>query len=961
MLTLVVRKMLNNKWLVACLLIGSVLTAAMVSSIPMYTRGILQRMLTRDLENSQKTTGYFPGFFRIKVNLLNVADQNERIKVYRYFDNIVASMYEEISLPSLTSVRRVSAVFDLLSEERPQSKKQGSNKNIAVLDAVSGLQEHVKIISGSIFSSQKTNDVYEVIISQEAAKNLDLVVGKTYQLREFEEESKNDIKVKIVGVFTVKDGTDPFWYEGLYSYSNSLLMDYSLFYDRFIKTESDLLTETQWYYALDYRKITLGNIKDVISTHKVWRLFLNRYSGLIDFKMACIPILEDYYEREKQLKSTLWILQVPILIMLAFYIFMVSQLIIQHERNEIAVLKSRGASRLQIFMTYLLESIILSGITIVISPPLGMFICSIMGASNGFLEFVQRAALRISLNGEAYLYALLALLLFVMTMLVPALLSSKDTIVQYKQSRARSHNKALWKRFYLDFVLLAAAGYGFYRYGIQKKMLVLSGIKGTDVAIDPLLFLTSTFFVLGAGLVFLRIFPYAVRLVFTIGKKVWSPIFYASFIHVGRSGGQEQFLMLFIIFTLSTGIFNANAARTINRNALDRVAYETGADITLMAHWDKYFNSNASSGEDDGIPDLPTVSSGTYYVEPYFEPFTKLASIEAVTKVFRKSEAVVSMPTAVGKSNTTGKVSLMGIIPDEFGRVSWLRNDLLPYHWYNYLNLMTRDRTALLLSRSFQKKFNIKEGDPVSLTWTGQGSLSGIVYAFIDYWPSYNPYVRNDLDNKGTPQQQDFVVANLAYIQNGMALEPYEVWMKKKPGISSAQVYKELEEKGLTKIDRLVDAGFKAVDVKNDPMLQGTNGSLTLGFIITILISTVGFLIYWILSIKQRFLQFGILRAMGLSKKSVIGMLLCEQALISGTAVIVGVAVGKLTSMLFIRLFEVVYSAEQQLLPFKVVEYRADYLRLYAVVTFMLITCFAVLGKIISRIKINQVIKLGED
>ena len=46
------------------------------------------------------------------------------------------------------------------------------------------------------------------------------------------------------------------------------------------------------------------------------------------------------------------------------------------------------------------------------------------------------------------------------------------------------------------------------------------------------------------------------------------------------------------------------------------------------------------------------------------------------------------------------------------------------------------------------------------------------------------------------------------------------------------------------------------MEQKNDPVLQGTNGILTVGFIVVLLLCTVGFLIYWILSIQSRALLF---------------------------------------------------------------------------------------------------------
>ena len=59
-------------------------------------------------------------------------------------------------------------------------------------------------------------------------------------------------------------------------------------------------------------------------------------------------------------------------------------------------------------------------------------------------------------------------------------------------------------------------------------------------------------------------------------------------------------------------------------------------------------------------------------------------------------------------------------------------------------------------------------------------------------------------------------------------------------------------------------------------MLQGMNGALTLGFIIIMVMCIIGFLIYWILSIKSRTLQFGILRAMGMKFREILMMIVYE-------------------------------------------------------------------------------------
>src|SRR5690554_1701415 len=65
LLVMIFRKMLKNKWLVLCLLLGMIISVALISSIPMYTQGVLQRMLTKDMEQYQLDNDRFPGGYLV--------------------------------------------------------------------------------------------------------------------------------------------------------------------------------------------------------------------------------------------------------------------------------------------------------------------------------------------------------------------------------------------------------------------------------------------------------------------------------------------------------------------------------------------------------------------------------------------------------------------------------------------------------------------------------------------------------------------------------------------------------------------------------------------------------------------------------------------------------------------------------------------------------------------------------
>ena len=302
----------------------------------------------------------------------------------------------------------------------------------------------------------------------------------------------------------------------------------------------------------------------------------------------------------------------------------------------------------------------------------------------------------------------------------------------------------------------------------------------------------------------------------------------------------------------------------------------------------------------------------------------------------------------------TSSCDLMAIDPEAFGKTAFMPDELLPVQWYNYLNLLSYEQRACLISRAYAEELGIKEGDLLNVSWSRQSAIDMRVYGIFDYWPSYQY-------KEGTKAASNrMIVCNLSYTQANMVVEPYQVWLKKAPDATSAQIYQAIEDQNL-RLSELHDSSQEIVAVKNDPLLQGVNGALTMGFIVTMIVCAIGFLIYWILSIKGRVLQFGILRAMGLAGPKMIGMLLMEQLLISGVAIILGISTGALASTLFVPLLQMVCTTDQLVLPFRVMFERGDYIKLYAILGMMLTVAFVVLGGLISRIKMAQALKLGED
>jgi len=342
------------------------------------------------------------------------------------------------------------------------------------------------------------------------------------------------------------------------------------------------------------------------------------------------------------------------------------------------------------------------------------------------------------------------------------------------------------------------------------------------------------------------------------------------------------------------------------------------------------------------------------YVETDFGKYQTMDGVAQATKVL--VDTSVSVKTDTQKLNN---VKLMGIHTKEFGETAWFKQSLLPAHQNEYLNAISQDAEAVLVSSNFRDNFGYRLGDIIKYSNEDGVTLRGVIYGFVDYWPSYAPVTYAQAEDGSYREISNYlIVAHLAQVQSVWGLQPYQIWIRTE---GSSQVVYDYAAETKTKYSLFQDVSAMLIAQKNDPVFQGTNGILTLGFICILLLCSIGFLIYWILSIQSRNLQFGIFRAMGMSMGEVFLMLFNEQLWITGVSIGAGVGVGVLASKLFVPLIQIAYSSADQVIPLEMVSEKADYLRLFSVIGVMILVCMCVLGVLISKVKISQALKLGED
>lgn len=932
MLRYILRKMISKKWLFIALLIGNILLTGIAASNPLYADAVMQRMLTDDMDAYLTKKNAYPGLVSVFFN--GSVKKNGLIKENEALAHAVPA---DFGVPARMEVRRY---FMSPMQNQPLIERDDAKISSIGLGALEDVAAHARIVAGRMFDSERRADgTVEVIVSQRALVELNLLMGERREFPKLTDADGQPIVIEVVGVYDVSDVEDPYWVRSPSSYKSECLLDFDLFNRLFVREDLPVALSGCWYELLDAEQMSARNAQALYETAlKYQEMGKNRQ--YLTVTVAFSDILKNHISQARRVRVTLWVLQAPIYILLAAFVFMVSRQILETEEAEISVLKSRGVSGGQILSMYLLQSCLLALAGTAAGVPLGALITQALGSANAFLEFVSRRALPVRVGRETALYALAAAAVSILAMVLPVRRYAKVSIVAQKQKKAR-RARPFWQKAFLDVIALGTALYGLYSFNGQKAQLAERILAG-EVP-DPLLFLCSSLFIIGAGLVAIRLIPLFVSAVFRVFRRLWSPALYASFLKVLRQRANQDFIMIFLVMTIALGVFNAQTARTINDSAEENTRYVTGADVVLREKWE----SNA-----DQVAENPSLD--LIYYEPDYGVYQTMEGAASVCKVFTDANVSCSVP-----GGTLKKTLLMAIDTDAFGRTAWFDASLLPHHINEYLNAMAQNARAVLVSANFRDEYGLKLGDVINYWNTDSESTRGIIYGFVDYWPGYAPFTHEkSSDGVYRETENHLIVANLSQVQDVMGVRPYSVWVRAKDGSQFLYDYAEISG---TRYAVFEDVDAKIVEMKNDPMIKSLNGVLTVGFIVALALCFIGFLMYWILSIRQRTLQFGIYRAMGMRMREILTMLLNEQLCISVLSIAVGAAVGHLAAKLYMPLIQIAYASSDSYLPLRTSVDVSDTLRLLVIVAVMLIACMAILFTIIRRMKIAQALKLGED
>ncbi|MBE0698535.1 MAG: FtsX-like permease family protein, partial [Anaerolineaceae bacterium] len=515
------KRILSQPWMALATVLGMIFAISLTMSVPLYASSVYNRIFLQRVGFSpdDEKTSNFPPFtflFTYDSNILGNLEWKDVVEVNQFLQTRTEPL---LGLTMKTSSRYFStnplAMFPGSIQQFPDEQKPLIWSSLSFM---SGFKEHVDVVEGTYpEAAAGTEGVVEVLINDELAIDLGLQVGEVYNLFARDQivngaRSTVTIPVRISGVYQAKNSDDEYWFIRPELLKERLMVPEETFINRVSPMLNDEIYGAFWYMVMDGSTVRPDQAMRLAGRILYYQQLAGQYLPKIKLSISPVESLFAYQRAANLLTLLLFAFSVPIFGLLLAFITMTAGMTVERQRNEIAVLRSRGAQVLQMIGIATVESIILGTIALAFSLPISGAVALAIGRTKSFLDFSSTDTLPLNWNQTTFYFGLGAILLTMFARLFPTFRAARSNIVLYKRERARSLDAPLWQRFWLDGILLVPALYGIYQLQQSGSIDVLGASAKGDPFTNPLLIMVPALAIFAFSLLFLRILPFVMRI-----------------------------------------------------------------------------------------------------------------------------------------------------------------------------------------------------------------------------------------------------------------------------------------------------------------------------------------------------------------------------------------------------------------------------------------------------------------
>jgi putative ABC transport system permease protein len=406
--------------------------------------------------------------------------------------------------------------------------------------------------------------------------------------------------------------------------------------------------------------------------------------------------------------------------------------------------------------------------------------------------------------------------------------------------------------------------------------------------------------------------------------------------------------LVLLVLTLGLSAFTASLASTLDSQLDKQVHYLVGADMNLH-------EQGTTFNEDS--PD-PVFTFGPV------EDHLSIPGVDSASRVGRYKFSAIA-PTG----NIQGM--FLGIDRLTFPSAAYWQRDFASEQLGVLMNQLAANPKGVLVPNGLLEENELEIGDTIQTSvTTGIAGLSipleATIVGSFDLFPTWYP------------EDGNLIVGNLEELFLAAGAEyPHEVWLGTSRNADPESIayavrgfsilldqqadQSKLVQNGLNTI--VSEWKSSELDIRAEqrrPERQGLFGLLSVGFVASALLTVLGFLLYALFSFRRRFIEMGMLRAIGLSIRQMTSLLAAELAFLILLGISVGTALGVFASRLFVPYLQIGASAQSQYPPFQIEIAWPAIVQIYILFILLFVVALSALSALLVRMKVFQAIKLGE-
>ena len=947
------KRLITQRGLVLASTLGLAVAISLTLSIPIYADAVYYGIFEERITSSETRLGdsFRPPFsfvFHYNGGWYGNKQWEEIQPADRFFKDQVVGL---LNLPLKQRVHYYRTepypIFPL-----GETNFTDENRSIIISSFIlmSDIEEHIEILEGTTPSKGSQEGPVEVMISEDLALDVGIQIGEYYQsyiqdITEIGTRTSTQIPIKISGIWRPENTEEDYWIFNPNNLKDALIVSEDIFIDRISHILPDEIYSSIWYMVFDGSNVHASDAKNLISRINTVQRELNNLLPEVKLTDSPRDSLSRYQESAALLTIQLYAFAIPILSLILAFISLVANLSIERQRNEIAILRSRGATTLQILGIVTFQSLILGLVAFAISTPLAIVVANLISNTRSFLDFSVFNELRINLTDASIRTGIVAMVLAIVAQVIPAYSAARQTIVSYKLEQARRTKLPWWQRTYLDFIIFIPAAYGTYLLREQGSLVVLEDTVSGDPFQNPLLFLVPALGVFALTLFILRIIPPFMTGIAWIAYQTKSIGILLAARHLSRTPSVYATPLILLILTLSLSAFTASLAQTLDNHLHDQEYYRVGSDMSFFDLGETPDLSSAPIWVNEQEINNDGVDTGVRWL---FFPIYEYMNIEGVRNVAR-----------VGRFDTTATVSgdslsgfLLGVDRLDFPKVSFWRDDFASASLGALMNALAIQQDGVLIDSRLMTQYDLRGGDTISLQISTYGFRFEVplqVVGNFDLFPTWYP------------GDGPLFVGNIEYIfETAGSQYPYEVWLDIEPGVD----LQKLADEELTDFNaRIINWKATMLEINDEqtrPERQGLFGLLSIGFSAAALLTVLGFLLYAFFSFQRRFIELGVLRASGLSTNQMTAFLAWELLFLIGIGGIVGTVLGAIVSNLYIPYLQIGIDEASRIPPYLVEIAWPEIFQIYGLFGLLFLITLIILVFLLKKMRIFEAIKLGE-